>query len=477
MALDPIYFAQSVYTDFDPRPCQRKLLSDPLENQISITSKRRQVGASETLCHYVAHAMFAKKRGWKCYIIAPNEFVGQENLDRIHNIFESTPLLRDNLKHCVKNGTEFRLTKVNRRTELLLVGDSGGHARRGITIKGGQGLLWYEELEDIQKAREVMSGLNAATAWGGGIIYIGTKRGYSGPFYDKYKYISEQVQAGVHGYAVYEFPLIEFIAERHNGKGIKVQWLKDRKAEEPRHVWLREYMGQFAEANNTFFDEQDVRNAWQTFESEAIEWDKSKRIILSIDWGMQDRTVLVYTQDNLLEDRLEVIRLETLRGKEFCEGNDIPIESFDDVIKMVCNLRDRGLDPTHVYCDKNNRGGIYSDRLANEHGFNVVDGSWNSNTAKTQSLRSLSNLLKANRFLFAHDERILSELSKYSPKEDEETGKYKFTRHHCDVISAMAMMSEYMAREDQPQVWSASLGQPMMTEQQEETYEPFLAVY
>lgn len=406
--------------------------------------------------------MLVKPRGWHAYLVAPNEWVAAQDLDRIFGIYESTPLLKDNLRYAVKNSTEFRLSKRNVRTEVLLVGDSAGNARRGGTIKNYNGILVYEELDDISKSREVMSSLNAMTSWGGGICYIGTKRGFSGAYHDKFRYVEEQISRGREGYRIFTFPLIQFVAERHNGKGISVSWLKDRKAEEPRHVWLREYCGQFAEASNTFFDEADVRNAWQTHESEGIAWDKSKRVILSIDWGMQDRTALVYAQDNVVADRLEVIELQTMRQKEFCTDGDIAIDSFDDVVKAVLNFRERGLDPTHVYCDKNNRGGIYSDRLANEHGFNVIDGSWNSNNAKTQSLRSLSNLLKAGRFLFPHDERILSELSRYSPKEDEETGKYKFTRHFCDVISAMSMMSEYMAREDQPPLFSVSLGESQL---------------
>lgn len=459
MSTDPVYFAQQAGTDFDPRPSQCRLLRAPLENLISITSKRRQIGASETMAHWVAWSLFAKPRGWKAYIVAPNEFVGNENLERIYNIFDCTPLLKDNLNHCVKNATEFRLTKLNKKVELLLVGESGGNARRGISIKNGNGLIWWEELEDVPKARDAMNSLNAATAWGGGVFYCGTKRGFSGPFYDKYQYISRQIESGREGYAIFKFPLIEYIAERHQGKGIKLQWLRDRKAEVEEHVWKREYLGLFAEASNTWFNEDDVRAAWQTYDRDKITWKKNLRLICGIDWGMTDATAIIFAQDNPIEDRLEVVHVTTMREKKHCKDGDIPIKSFDDVVKFVCNMRDRGYDPQVIYSDKNNRGGIFSDRLVNEHGFNVVDASWNSNTVKTQCLRSLRNLIQDGRFIFPADPRILTELARFSPVEDDDTGKYRFTRHHSDVIASLAMMSEYMAREEQEPIFSCSVGQ------------------
>jgi hypothetical protein len=483
MAVDSVYFAQAVSTDYDPRPCQCDVLRAPLDRQVGIAAKARQTGFSETLCHWAAWALLTRPAGFKIYIIAPNEFIANENLERIYSIYESTELLRDNLRHANKTTTAFKLNKVNKRVEVLLVGSSGGDSRRGISIRAKSGgLLWFEELDDIEHSISVSSTLTAATAWAGGTIYVGTRRGFTGPMYSKYQYIKGRADAGYENYRVWKFPLIQFIAERNNGVGIRLDWLREKKHEEPHHVWLREYCGQFAEPQGCFFDEQSIRNAWLAYEAESIQQfpfhDKGKQIVLGIDWGLNDRTVLCYAADDVLNDRLEVIHLETMRKKEHCKGKDKPIENFDAVVKLVCNLRERGLDPVAVYCDKNNKGGVFSDRLANEHHFNVIDASWNSNTVKTQCLRSLSNLLKSERFIFPQDERVLNELTRYNPEEHSETGKYVFRdkKHKDDVISAMAQMSTYMARESQPPIFSASCGESLLTEQ-DEPYESFAMVY
>ncbi len=280
---EPVAFSREVGTDFDPVPCQCDMLRSPLDRITSITSKARQRGASETVCHFVAWCLFAKPADWKCYIVAPNQWVSEENLNRIVGIYEQTPILKDNLVGCTRNDTEFRLAQKQSKAEVLLVGESAGNARRGGTIK--RGLLWYEELGDIPKAEEVVQSLNPFADWGlgstAGILYSGTKRGHSGPFYRKYRYIEQRVAEGNPGYRIFSFPLIQFIRERH-GKGISLASLRERKAEVPRHTWLNEYMAQFCDPDAECFAGEDVRRAWQTYQNENIQF------IVRTIWSMTD---------------------------------------------------------------------------------------------------------------------------------------------------------------------------------------------
>jgi hypothetical protein len=466
IALDPVAFATETGLDYTPRPSQQRMLRSPLDRLISITSKRRQIGATTTLAHWVAWSMLVKRSGWKAYVVAPNEFQSGNVLELVHSIYDQTPLIRDNLTGAKKNDTVFALRKKNTKTELLLVGDTGGKGRVGASIKDHNGILVYEEYNEIAKARDVTSHLNAMTAWGGGIFYCGTKAGFSGPLFDKWQFISAQVEKGNPRYRVFTFPLIEFIRERH-GQGISIEWLRERKSEEPEYIWRREYLGQFAEASNSFFPEDDVKRCWQTHEAERIRRDPHRTLILGIDWGLRDATALIYAQDNEVDDRLEVVDVRTYRLPEHCKEWDTPVANYDEIVNAVVTLRDRGLDPAVVYCDKNNKGGVYSDQLANVHGFNVEDRSWSTNVNKTQALRSLANLIKSQRFLFPRDERLLFELARYAPTEDPETGKYKFRDHNDDCICAMAQMSDYMRREDQPIEVSASLGAPMLDQSED----------
>ena len=466
IALDPVVFAREVETDFDPRPSQQTMLRSPLDRLISITSKRRQCGATTTVAHWVAWSMLVKRSGWKAYVVAPNEFQSGNVLELVYSIYEQTPLIRDNLRGCKKNDTLFALKKKSTKTELLLVGDTGGKGRVGASIKDHNGILVYEEFNEIAKARDVTSVLNAMTAWGGGIFYCSTKAGFSGPLYDKWQFISAQVEKGNPRYRVFTFPLIEFIRERH-GQGIALDWLRERKAEEPEFIWRREYLGQFAEASNSFFPEDDVTHCWQSYEAERITRDPNKTLLLGIDWGLRDATALIFAQDNEIDDRLEVVDIRTYRLPEHCKEWDTPVRNYDDIVNAVVTLRDRGLDPAVVYCDRNNKGGVYSDQLANVHRFNVEDRSWSGYVAKTQALRSLANLIKAQRFIFPRDERLLFELARYAPKQDEETGKYKYRDHNDDCICAMSQMSDYMKRESGPLEISAALGAPMLDQQED----------
>lgn len=460
LARDPVLFARE--TGFDPRPSQIRLLRSPLEQLISISSKARQVGATTTIAIWIAWSMLVKPDGWTAFVVAPNEDQGKIVLDKVYECYEATSLIKDNLKGAKKNDTLFRLSRRRNKTELLLIGDSGGKSRVGHTLKGGNGILLYEEYNEIPKVREVTSHLNPMTAWNeGGIIYNGTKAGFSGPYYDKYQFIKNQIEAGNPRYRIFNFPLREFI-KRPGRAGIGVDWLKERKAEEPEHVWRREYLGLFAEAANSFFPEKDVRLAWQTFDDENITWDKSRPLVCGIDFGLRDRTAVIFAQDNIVDDRLEIVGVFTFRLPEHCKDADQPVNNYDGVVKAVCALRDRGYDPVVMYADKANKGGVYSDILKNVHGFNVEERAWQTNAAKTQALRSLANLIKSGRFLFPRNETLLFELNRYSPIEDPETGKYKFKDHNDDCISAMALMSEYLARDELPIYSAVSLGEPQL---------------
>jgi len=379
MAQDPVIFAKEVETDFDPRPCQADLLNWIAHNDsnrsVGVTRKQRQVGASTSLLHSIAHSMWAKNDGWKCYIIAPNEDIAKQDFEPIYQIFEDTKLLNPYLKGCKKDNTLFRLGYKKNAVQVLLIG-SKPESKRGIRFNNSVGgVLLFEEIDEIENARKVLSTYRPAASWSALTFFISTPRGFSGCFYDTFQHVKREQNKGNERYKVFDFPLRQFLAIRENDyKGIGIDFLREMKKHEPHHVYTREYLGQFCEeGEGLWFANDVVTPSWQTYQRENITHDPTKTLLLGIDFGTFDRSVLTYAQDNVIEDRLEVIDILTYREKKYCKDGDTPIHNLEDLIKIICTLRDRGTYcPDYLYVDKNNRGGPIADKLENDHGFNSL---------------------------------------------------------------------------------------------------------
>lgn len=435
---DPIAFAQLV-CGFEPNRAQRRVLTTDLENKRAMLPWGRRFGKSWIVAVYLAHRLFSIP-GYNAYIFAPSGDQSSVIFDYIVQIFETSEYLKRYVPFNVKGNALFVGDKDWRsRVEKVKTGLVGDNAR-GKGVQDGKGLIVFDEIASFIYPEQVTAAIKPYISPGGGYVLLSSPGEVGSWMHETYLDWQEQERLGSSMHVVFE-------ATWEDCDHIKPEVVAEEKREATAkgRLWEfeREYLGRWTVTDGAFFNAEDVRECQV---SGALQGSKGDVWVVGVDPGLDaSPMVILWARFNPLLDRLEVcdcysfIR-DTNKKADRNDGHII-VTTYEEIITFI--LDQRKARPIHcLYLDTGIEKHI-GERLANSFRINVIPDRIGGYNAKLAALKALQRSLADQRIVW-QDHRITSQLLRFSPPINRQSGNYDFPDTDYDIISALCSLNRYL---------------------------------